>query len=100
MYIVLEQFNFEYNSLILTTGCSTWLTEDLTITIVAPHKDGLGYKKFGYSLELTYNTVARVIQRFSKIGFTQNRPRKGQSKKLSPCAVRQVQKLALKKMDA
>ncbi len=45
---------FEYNSLILTTGCSTW------------------------------HLMAK------------NRPRKGRSKKLSPCAVRQVQKLASK----
>ncbi len=30
------------------------------------------------------------------MGFTQNRPRKGRSKKLSPCAVHQVQKLASK----
>ncbi len=28
--------------------------------------------------------------------FTRNRPRKGRSKKLSPCALRQVQKLASK----
>ncbi len=89
----------EYNSLILTTGCSTWHlmannSEDLRIRIVALHKDGLGNKKFGNSLELSYSTVARVIQRFSKTGFTRNRPRKGRSKKLSPCAVRQVQKLA------
>ncbi len=54
------------------------LSEDLRIRIVALHKDGLGYKKFG-------NT-----------GFTRNRPRKGRSKKLSPCAVHQVQKLASK----
>ncbi len=40
--------------------------------------------------------MARVIQRFSKTGFTRNRPRKGRSKKLSPCAVPQVQKLASK----
>ncbi len=40
--------------------------------------------------------MARVIQRFSKTGYTRNRPRKGRSKKLSPCAVRQVQKLASK----
>ncbi len=73
------------------------LSEDLRIRIVAIHKDGLGYKKFGNSLEQSYSTVARVIQRFSKMGFTQNRPRKGQSKKLSPCAVCQEQKLASKK---
>ncbi len=30
------------------------------------------------------------------MGFTRNRPRKGRSKMLSPCAVRQVQKLASK----
>ncbi len=34
------------------------------------------------------------------MGFTLNRPRKGRSKKLSPCAVCQVQKLASKKTDA
>ncbi len=72
------------------------LSEDLRIRIIALHKDGRGYKKFGNSLELSYSTVARVIQRFSKTGFTRNRPRKGQSKKLSPCAVHQVQKLASK----
>ncbi len=43
--------------------------------------------------ELSYSTVARVIQRFSKMGFTGNRPRKCRQ---SPCAVRQVQKLASK----
>ncbi len=64
--------------------------------MVALHKDGLGYTKFSNSLELSYNTVARVIERFSKTGFTRNRPHNGRSKKLSPCAVRQVQKLASK----
>ncbi len=72
------------------------LSEDLRIRIVALHNDGLGYKKFSNTLKLSYSTVARVIQRFSKMGFTRNRPRKGRSKKLSPCAVRQVQKLASK----
>ncbi len=72
------------------------LSEDLRIRIVALHKDGRGYKKFGNTLKLSYSTVARVIQRFSKTGFTRNRPRKGRSKKLSPRAVRQVQKLASK----
>ncbi len=75
------------------------LSEDLRVRIVALHKDGLGLKKFGNSLGLSYSTVARVIQRLSKTGFTRNRPRNGRSKKLSPCAVRQVQKL-LQKTDA
>ncbi len=72
------------------------LSEDLRLRIVALHKDGRGYKKFGNSLELSYSRVASVIQRFYKTGFTRNRPRKGRSKKLSPCAVHQVQKLASK----
>ncbi len=77
------------------------LSEDLRIRIVALHKDGLGYKKFGNNLELIYSTVDRVKQRFSKADFTRDRPCKGRSKKLSPCAVRQVQKLASKnKMSA
>ncbi len=42
------------------------LSEDLRIRIVALYKDGLGYKKFGNSRELSYSTVARVIQRFLK----------------------------------
>ncbi len=71
------------------------LSEDLRIRIVALHKDGLGYKKFGNSLELSYSTVARVIQRFSK--FHSEQASQGRSKKLSPCAVRQMQKLASKK---
>ncbi len=68
----------------------------MRVRIVALHKDGRGYKKFSNSLELSYSTVARVIQRFSKTGFTRNRPRKGWSKKTNPCAVHQVQKLASK----
>ncbi len=84
---------FEYNYIILTTGCSTWHlmaknSEDLRIRIVAHHKDGQSHKKFGNSLEWSYSTVVRDIQSFSKMGFTRNRPRKDRSKKLSPCAVR------------
>ncbi len=72
------------------------LSGDLRIRIVALHIDSLGYKKFCNNQELSYSTVTRVIQRFSKTGLTRNRPRKGLSKKLSPCAVGQVQKLASK----
>ncbi len=43
---------------------------DLRIRIVALHKDGVGYKKISNSLELSYSTVVRVIQRFSKMGFS------------------------------
>ncbi len=42
------------------------LSEDLRIRIVALHKDGLGYKKFGNRLERSNSTVARVIQRFPR----------------------------------
>jgi len=56
----------------------------------------LGYKKIGNTLKLSYSTVARAIQRFSKMGSTRNRPCKGWSKKLSPRAGRQVQNLPSK----
>ncbi|KAL0160295.1 hypothetical protein M9458_044020, partial [Cirrhinus mrigala] len=72
------------------------LFEDLRIRIVALHKDGLGYKRFRNNLKLSYSTVARVIQRFSKMGSIQDRPHKGRSTKLSARPVRQVQILASK----
>jgi len=72
------------------------LSKDLRNRIVAHHKDGPGCKKIGNTLKLSYSKVARVIQRFSKMSSTQNRPRRGQSKRLSPRAVRQVQNLASK----
>ncbi len=92
---------FEYNSLILTTGCSIWhLTAKKSLRIwkkkCCSPKGGWGYKKFSNSLEQRYSKVATVIQRFSETGFTRNRPRKRRSKMSSPCAVRQVQKLASK----
>ncbi len=74
---------FEYNSIILTAGCSTWhlmAKNSLRIwelKLLLSTKMARGYKKFGNSLELSYSTVARVIQKFSKMGFIWNRPRKG-----------------------
>ncbi len=38
------------------------LSKDLRIRIVALHKDGRGYKKFGNTLKLSYRTVASGIQ--------------------------------------
>ncbi|XP_054650228.1 POU domain, class 6, transcription factor 1 isoform X2 [Dunckerocampus dactyliophorus] len=57
------------------------LSEDLRNRIVALHKDGLGYKKIGSTLELSCSTVAKVVQRFSRTGSTRNRPRRGRPKK-------------------
>ncbi len=37
------------------------LSEDLRIRIVALHKDGRGYKKFGNSLELSYRGFPRRV---------------------------------------
>ncbi len=102
--IVLEQFKFgslntilSYWPLDVQHGTSRqrtlWGSEKRNAAL---HKDGRGYKKFSNSLEQSHSTVARVIQRFSETGFTRNRPRKGRSKKSSPCAVHQVQKLASK----
>ncbi len=70
------------------------LSKDLRKIIVCLHKDGLGYKNISTTLKLSHSTVAKVIQRFSKTGSTQNRPRQGRPTKLSPRDVRRVQKLA------
>ncbi|CAI9569579.1 unnamed protein product, partial [Staurois parvus] len=53
------------------------LSEDLKKRIVAPHKDGLGYKKIAKTLKLSCSTVAKTIQRFNRTGSAQNRPRHG-----------------------
>ncbi len=88
VYLVLKQLKFGYLSTIL----SYWpldvqhaphgkeLSGDLRIRIVALHKMAKAIRSFGTTWKLSYTTVARVIQRFSKTGFTQNRPRKGQSR--------------------
>ncbi len=63
-------------------------SEVLRITIVALHKDGRGYNKFGNSLELSYITVARVIQRFSQDGFHSEQASQGSIKEVeSLCCV-------------
>ncbi len=62
------------------------LAEDL-------HKDGVGYKKIAKTLKLSCSTVAKTIQRFTRTGSTQNRPRHGRPKKLSAHAQRQIQRL-------
>ncbi len=72
------------------------LSEDLKkYIIVALHKDGVGYKKIGNTLKLSCSTVAKTIQRFNRIGSTQNRPRHGRPKKLSARAQRYIQRLCL-----
>ncbi len=71
------------------------LSEELKKNIVALHKDGVVYKKIGKTLKLNCNTVAKTIQRFNRTGFTQNRPRHGQPKKLSAHAQRHIQRLCL-----
>ncbi len=47
------------------------------------HTDHWMFNMAPHGKELSYSTVARDIQRFSKTGFTRNRPCKGRSKKLS-----------------
>ena len=59
------------------------LSEDLKRSIVALHEDGQGYKKIANTLKLNCSTVANIIQRFKRAGFTQNRPRIGHPKSWS-----------------
>ena len=72
------------------------LSEDVRTRIVALHKDGLCYKKIANTLKLSYSTVAKVIQRFSRTGSTRNRPLQDRTKKLSPRVQRHIQRLASK----
>ncbi len=62
---------------------------------VALHKDGIGYNKIAKTLKLSCSTVAKTIQRFNRTGYTQNRPRHGQPKKLSACAQCHIQMFCL-----
>ena len=71
------------------------LCEDLKKRIVAPHKDGLGYKKTANTLKLSCSTVAKTIQRFNRTGSTQKRPRHGRPKKLSARGQCHIQRLSL-----
>ena len=72
------------------------LSEDLKRRIVALHEDGQGYKKIANTLKLSCSTAAKIIQRFQRVGSTQNRPQVGRPKKLSARAERQIQMLSLK----
>ena len=47
-------------------------------------------------LKLSCSTVAKIIQRFKRVGSTQNRPRVGRPKKLSARAEHHIQMLSLK----
>ncbi len=71
------------------------LSEDLIKTIVALHKDGVGYKKIAKTLKLSCSTVAKTIQRFNRTGSTQNMPLHGRQKILSARAQRHIQRLCL-----
>ncbi len=78
----------------LVTGSSTWHLMAKN-SIVALHKDGIGYKKFAKTLKLSCSTVAKTIQRFNRTGSTKNRPRHGLPKKLSARAQRHIQRFCL-----
>ncbi len=71
------------------------LSEYLKKRIDALHKDGVGYKKIAKTLKLSCCTVAKTIQQFNRIGYTQNRPRHGRPKKLSARAQCHIQRLCL-----
>ncbi len=90
---------FSYWSLEVQHGTSHQhgkeLYEDLKKTIVALHKDGLGYKKIAKTLKLRCSMVTKIKQRFNRTGSTQNRPRHGRPKKMSVRAQHHIQRLCL-----
>ena len=72
------------------------LSGDLKRRIVALREDGQGYKKISNTLKLSCSTVAKIIQRFKRAGFTQNRLRVGRPKKLGARTERYIQMISLK----
>ena len=90
------------HSLILITESSNMathvkeLSEDLKRRIVALHEDGQGYKKIANTMKLSCSTVAKIIQRFKRLGSIRNRPRVDRPKKLSAHAEHHIQMLSLK----
>ena len=72
------------------------LSKNLKRRIVALHEDCQGYKKITNSLKLSCSTVAKIIQRFKRVGSAQNRLRVGRPKKLSAYAKCQIQMISLK----
>ena len=71
------------------------LSEDFKRSIAALHEDGQGYK-IANTLKLSCSTVAKIIRRFKRAGFTQKRSRIGHPKKLSARAEHHIQLLSLK----
>jgi len=69
------------------------LSKDVKHRIVARHKDGQGYKKISASLKVSPNTVAKVIQRFSKKRTTMSCARQGRPAKMTARTVRQDDKV-------
>ncbi len=91
---------YRSHSLILVTGSSTWHlmannSEDLNFFFYALYKDGVGYKNIAKTLKLSCSTMAKTIQRFSRTGSTQNKPRHGRPKKLSARFQHHIQRLCL-----
>ncbi len=84
------KFNMANNSLRI------WNIYIYIYIVVALHKDGVGYKKIAKTLKLSCSTVAKTIQRFTRTGSTQNRPRHSQPKKLSARAQCYIQRLFLR----
>ena len=72
------------------------LSVDLKRRIVALREDSQGYKKIANTLKLSCSTVAKIIQRFKRVGSTQNRPRVGRPKNLSARPERHIQMISLK----
>ena len=72
------------------------LSEDRKRRIAARHEYGQDYKKIANTLKLSCSTVAKIIQHFKRVRFTQNRPRVGRPKKLSARAERYIQMPSLK----
>ncbi len=81
------------------TKVSTPLSQDLRIRIVALHKDGWGYKKFGNTLKPSYSTVARGHTEVFQDGFHSEQALQGSIKEVESLCCASGAEAGFKKTD-
>lgn len=72
------------------------LSDDMKKIIVQLHKSGLGYKKISGRLQISVNTVAKIVQKFKNTGGVKVKPRQGRPLLLTERDVRHIRKCVTK----
>ena len=72
------------------------LSDDLKDTIVQLHKSGLGYKKISNRLQISANTIAKIVQKFKCTGDVRAKPRLGRPSLLTKRDERHIRQCVIK----